>query len=552
MPCFWVVIAYSAARYCISDTIRVYRLPSIGRGMRTAVYAVNLTFAAVAVFFSICLAVGPAENMQLHTAPFMCLVIVLPMVHLVQLGQRKQPLWYTTLTLLFFASSAAKFSFTFYALSRPGHHMPSTPARLVDGAWVALALLASFLMPMPPTAELSIEGNRTLASANLASALMAPVGLLLLLLWGPLAIVYHLSEAIILRSLAAVGLVGAPPDATPPAGQAAGAAKIPAASAYIGDVFGYASFVLHGWKPMLEASQKLRSGVFSGNYGSGFVVLTSADANEAAQAFRASTTEPVVYWQAKLFGGAEPFKGVEDAAVLKFHQQLCWKRPDGPEMTAAIEALRGELLHWAKLSANGSAQDEHCLSSVKLDYLMLRATTAFASAFLLGKPLDVSLMHELFPMPVNQLRYPVMPFPRSLLPQMAKARVVVGSLFEQMQASPRWPEIKELAAAANYDETKASGDVLGMITLNADGLTNPWTNALALLQLMGPSEVAALKKDEQLRNSFCWELMRFNSARSPQIATSDVAILDGGKTYWVKKGTKILGILGLAQQDPAA
>jgi len=111
--------------------------------------------------------------------------------------------------------------------------------------------------------------------------------------------------------------------------------------------------------------------------------------------------------------------------------------------------------------------------------------------------------------------------------------------------------VAELAAEAGYDETMALGDVLQIITLNANGLANPFINGLAVLQLMTPAELNALRNSKDKREALSWELMRFNGPRSAQIAPADVAIPDGAKTYLVKKGTRIMGILGLAQLDPS-
>ncbi|KAJ1628254.1 hypothetical protein T492DRAFT_1019252, partial [Pavlovales sp. CCMP2436] len=472
-PVYWVAVAYFAGRYCIADTARVYRLTSVGSGLRAAVYAVNTAFALVALFFAVCLGIGPGENMYLHTAPFMCLVLVLPLVHLLQVAQGKKPIWYMTLSVLFFITSVTKFFFTGYALANPGQPLASGPARMIDAAWVLLALSSSFLMPLPPQAGIKKQNEVTVASAELRVMLMLPLALVLLVTV-PLALVYHLLAALVLRTLAACGLVGKAPDATPGYGMPlvpGGYSKLPMTAAFIGDILGYLPFMKSAWHLAYASSKELSTGIYCANYGRPFVVLTSA-----------------------LFGGSESFMGLENAKILKFHQKICSKKPDGPEMAAGIKALRVELATWANMSWSNN------LGESTMDELMIRASCAFTSAFLLGAPIDTDIIHELYPVPANLPLYPWLPVPSIFLPWWGKGRVIATQLYKQMRKLPKWQEVAELAAEAGYDETMALGDVLQIITLNANGLANPFINGLAVLQLMTPAELNAL------RNSLAWDL----------------------------------------------
>jgi hypothetical protein len=273
------------------------------------------------------------------------------------------------------------------------------------------------------------------------------------------------------------------------------------------------------------------------------VVLTGADAQEAAQALRDNSTSTVVKWQSWLFEGAELFAGLSNAKLLKFHFEICAKDRAGAEFAQGVGALRAELASWCALHAEGR------LVGLDSTELLLRASVSFTSAFLLGGVLDVELVADLYPLPANLPLFPWLPFASACLPSAAKARVVREQLFEQMKATPRWPEVRTLAAAAGLNERQALGDVLSIILLNADGLSNPWTNALAVLKKLPKETLAELAADKSKREALAWELMRFNGPRSAFVAGEDVQIPDGGRVYSIKKGTRIMGILGLAQMD---
>lgn len=368
---------------------------------------------------------------------------------------------------------------------------------------------------------------------------------LLYVFYVPVVMVYYLTISLLKRTAAACGLVGKPPDTDTPSHQIKGlrAAKLPVYSTFVGDILGYIGMMKGGWKPLYEGAQRLGTGAIVAGLGRPWVVLTGADALETAQALRDNSTSAVAKWQTWLFEGMDLFSGLTSPKMLKFHFQICAKDPKGAEFAQGIAALRAELASWCVLHS------EDRLNGLDSTELLLRASVSFASAFLLGGVIDVELVGDLYPYPANLPLFPWLPFANVCLPGAAKARVVREKLYEQMKAMPRWPDVRQLATAAGLNERQALGDVLSIILLNADGLSNPWTNALAILKILPLDTLTGLAADKSKREALAWELMRFNGPRSAQVATKDVQIPDGGNVYSIKKGTRILGILGLAQMD---
>ncbi len=151
-PIFWFFVAYLIVRYAVEDTKRLMQMKHLSVSLRRASYGANVALVVVAAAFSVCLAVGPEENMVMHTAPFVALVIAFPVIFIMHcLQDQNRTMMVVVSCTVFMAISTVKVIFTLIALLQFENfrHVPAEIARPVDLIWLLLALTAPFLMPTP-------------------------------------------------------------------------------------------------------------------------------------------------------------------------------------------------------------------------------------------------------------------------------------------------------------------------------------------------------------------------------------------------------------------
>lgn len=148
-PVYWFFVGYLLVRYAIEDTRRVVQLPHIGPRLKTVSYLANILLVIVAAFFSLCLAIGPSDNMFAHTVPFVALILAFPLVFVMHCLQHEEraPL-YIAAVIIFAVLSLLNATFILTALITH-HHLPVGVAQTVDILWLLFALPAPFLMPPP-------------------------------------------------------------------------------------------------------------------------------------------------------------------------------------------------------------------------------------------------------------------------------------------------------------------------------------------------------------------------------------------------------------------
>jgi hypothetical protein len=127
----------------------------------------------------------------------------------------------------------------------------------------------------------------------------------------------------------------------------------------------------------------------------------------------------------------------------------------------------------------------------------------------------------------------------------------VVALVDQMRELPRWPEIAQLSQQEGFAEEYIAKSLMSVICLNAPGLTNAIANALFLLPLF-PSQGKELLVNEDLMDSFCWELLRFTSSTFVVPTAADTATAihsSSGDIYSVKGGTLLFTHLPVVMRD---
>jgi hypothetical protein len=149
-PVYWFFVGYLLVRYAIEDTKRVVKLPHIGTMVKVISYTANVLLVMVAAFFSVCLAIGPGENMVAHTIPFVALVLVFPLVFTMHCLQSKErSLGYIAAIAVFGVISLLNATCILTALVTH-RHLPVSIAQPIDILWLLFAIPAPFLMPSPP------------------------------------------------------------------------------------------------------------------------------------------------------------------------------------------------------------------------------------------------------------------------------------------------------------------------------------------------------------------------------------------------------------------
>jgi hypothetical protein len=152
-PVYWFFVGYLLVRYAIEDTKRVVQLTGIGPIVKAISYAANVILVLVAAFFSLCLAIGPGDNMIAHTVPFVALVLAFPFVFVMHcLQYEERSILYVAAVTAFVVLSLLNVAFILIALTTH-NHLPVRIAQTVDILWLLFAIPAPFLMPPPKLAN---------------------------------------------------------------------------------------------------------------------------------------------------------------------------------------------------------------------------------------------------------------------------------------------------------------------------------------------------------------------------------------------------------------
>tara|TARA_B100002051_G_C16627969_1_gene581726 strand:- start:171 stop:986 length:816 start_codon:yes stop_codon:yes gene_type:complete len=151
-PIFWFFVAYLIVRFAVEDTKRLMQMKHISVNLRRVSYGANVFLVAVAATFSLCLAIGPEENMVMHTSPFVALMIAMPLVFVMHCFQdQNRKMIFVVACTAFMIVSIIKVIFASIALIQFENFGPVPPSisQPMDLIWVLMALTAPFLMPVP-------------------------------------------------------------------------------------------------------------------------------------------------------------------------------------------------------------------------------------------------------------------------------------------------------------------------------------------------------------------------------------------------------------------
>ncbi len=318
---------------------------------------------------------------------------------------------------------------------------------------------------------------------------------------------------------------------------------VPSFGKYLGDIFGYFSYLAKGGPNSLgKQSQLIGKTVFSTNVGTPVVVCGDHLSAEVLFANVDNLTQAhcinlVSTRQSKPIFTTH---GLEAQKARQFIVSLLPANENTDNFRDAMETVCLKMDGWAALSKTK-------LHQMSLEEAVGELVYNFASCLLLGSSLDQSLIGKVFPMPNYLPRYPTMPI--TLLPSFQNMQSALTEMFEQSKQSDSWEQVATKAAAGGLSEREAFEQLFTAITFNAAGLSNSLLNGILLASLM-PDRGQQLLEDEAHLTSFSWELLRHNGPTVMMRLTEDTMIETAkGNHHKLRSGTIVLCSTSMAQRD---
>ena len=149
---------------------RIWRIRHISHTVKIFSQLTDILLALVSGFFSLCLAVGPSDDMVAHTVPFICLIIILPLVYIAHCLQSEDQ---SVAVVVYTLVSGVKASLDIIALTE--RHIDGRYAQFMDFLWVALAVPAPLLSPPPHVEGTARESRIAKREAFNAAAVTMPL-----------------------------------------------------------------------------------------------------------------------------------------------------------------------------------------------------------------------------------------------------------------------------------------------------------------------------------------------------------------------------------------
>ena len=131
MPTFWFLTGYFVVRYAVSDSQRIWQIRHISYEVKVFSQIADILLILVSGFFSVCLSVGPSDDMVAHTVTFICLILIFPLVFIAHWMQAEDQSMIYTLAVVFYAAlCCVKAALDIYALTRT--HLDARYAQFID------------------------------------------------------------------------------------------------------------------------------------------------------------------------------------------------------------------------------------------------------------------------------------------------------------------------------------------------------------------------------------------------------------------------------------
>eukprot|EP01038_Epipyxis_sp_PR26KG_P012242 gene12242-16407_t len=550
MPVCFALTGFFMVLYAVEDYKRIWRLPHLTSICKICSQVTDVLVAFVGLFLSV-FNIKPGANMVAHTTAFLSLIIALPLIYIVHCWQspKRSPV-YIISVVLYALLSATKASFTLVALITK-RHLPSTLAQFIDGIWLLAALPAPFLMPPPPDPKFADKVEAAKTKAFYAGAHATPLILLLV----PVVVISVMIDIVVAICKRIYGKLYNP---TPSPGKYSQASISPTREEesgirrcplrcngeYVGDIFGYISILtggLHGFGKLIE---RVGTTVFGVNYGTAMVACF--DVSSVDYIFKPYDETNYGYEDYlvnfSMFTTMVVQKGKDIFDTRGVILSLLPKSSNDESFKTSMECVRNELRQMVHL-------DEYDLQSTPLDEYASRLIHAFACGALLGETISYDLFDDFYPVPFALPKYPYIP--KLLLPQYYSMRSAISSIIDIMKTSPRWSEIQQLLQKSNLNENEFAQRMVTILTVNITGAKAAIMNIFMLLpQIISLMGLNNFIDNNELLDSFCWEILRFSGVFFNMISNEEVDITTSkGDIYTIQAGTKLFTHTGYVCKD---
>jgi hypothetical protein len=533
-------IGYFGVNYCLEDIKRLKTLDYVSSRMKMIATNVDRLFMIVCCSLPIWPCVVPDDNMRMHTAPFLCLILGMPMIFITRLFVLPTRASSVTLATIiaFSILSALKASFTIGALATK-HHVPPSLGHNVDILWTLLALAQPFLVPPIPVLE--YRQNYWMAGAQIEDSTA-----IYNLLYIPLCVC-------IICSLLCQCITGAfqhlfaffqsPSPDTREADRNAGKVApandpepIPLAKSYIGTIYGFFDS-LRGGKRFYQLKDALNTSVFATNDGSPVVMCLDYGSAEVLCKGR-----PMEKGRPSVFRIPTMISSSGQAAID--HRRLLLsvlpQSETDPDYLRSFDDIREEFRRW----------DD---TDIYLDMTIIELCQCLVYRFISSMMFGASLPSDLYlfakPSPLEIFLYPY--FPEWLTPTHYQRKEAFRLILIQMKASPRWPSIERMMNDIGIKEEEATFTFVASVAVNSSGLTMALTQAILCLSSMSEMQHDELLSQNNLLESFCWECIRFQAPSISYLVDKDTDLkTTTGHCHQVKKGTKLVASLPIVARDP--
>jgi cytochrome P450 len=539
--CIYVwFIGYFGVNYCLEDIKRLKTLDYLSPRMKMIATNIDRLFMIVCCFLPVWPCVIPDDNMRMHTAPFLGLILGMPIVFITRLFVLPTRASSATIgTIVAFSSlSALKASFTIGALITKQHVSPSL-GHNVDILWTLFALAQPFLVPPIPVLEYR-------ENYWMARSLVEDSTTLYNILYLPLSLCFLcslLGQCVIGACQHLFALFQSPsPDAQRtnknPAQVNPGSTPepIPFAKAYIGTIYGFFDS-LRGGSRFFKLKETLNSPVFATNDGCPVVMcLDYASAEVLCKGRPQEKGRPPVFRIPTMISTSGK-AAVDHRRLLLTVLPQCETDPD---YLRAFGEVREEFCRW---------DDTDIYLDLTITELCRSLVYRFISSAMFGAsiPTDLYLFAGLTPL--DAFLYPSLP--EWLFPSHYQRKEAFRLILIQMKASPKWPLIEKAMNDFGMSEEEMTFTLVASVALNSAGVAMALMQAILVLSSMSETQQDELLSQSNLLESFCWECIRFQAPSLAYVVDEDTEIkTSNGHCHQVKKGTRLATSLQIVARDP--
>lgn len=533
-------IGFFGVNYCLADIKRLKTLDYLSPRVKIIATNVDRLFMIICCSLPIWTCVVPEDNMRMHTAPFLCLILGMPMIFISRLFVLPtRASCGTVATIIAFSIlSGVKASFTIGALATK-HHVPPTLGQSVDVLWTLFALAQPFLVPPIPVLQYRenywMAGDLLEDTTTIYNLLYIP-----LCIWIVFSLIFHCVVGSFQHFFAyfqspSPDIQGATRRSGKVVPESDDPEPIQLAKTYVGTIYGFFDS-LQGSKRFYHLKESLGSSVFATNDGTPVVMCLDYGSSEVL--FKRSLEkgrDPIFRPQTMISSSGK--------AAIDHRRILLAVLPSSvtdPDYLRAFDDIREEFRRW---------DDTDIYLDMTIIELCRSVVYCFISSAIFGATLPIDLYRFATLTPLDLFLYPS--FPQWLTPTHYQRKEAFRLILIQMKGSPKWPSIEKAMNDMEISEEDATFALVSTIAVNSSGLALALMQAILCLSPMSEMQQNELLSHTNLLESFCWECIRCQAPPLAHIVDEDTKIkTSSGRCHQVKKGTKLVAPLSIVARDP--